>query len=328
MPQTQERSKHEQVGVGAGLPEGWTEAGPGRMATNPDPLRGGIIDRTIVGGEWFVIFNRPDLGTLEGFATRESAFEAFNRVIPASAALRTDISRVAASAVHVGDKICFDQSRFDVVVERISEAPDGAIGFHGNDETWSTWRKPLEIVWVDSALHDVLERSVDRRAAIETELAKSGLRMEYDPGSIPGEGHVLVSIGTGEWADAPTDAVAALAREWSDLTDQAEAETDSHLNLRDAAPASTEQRSMDAAHVDFEQANFVLYEKSSAVNIRVTGIEEAIAAIDDAGPDSVLKVVVHGGAEQDVWRAAGDEYVDHAFSVAVEQVREARSFRP
>jgi len=28
------------------LPEGWTEASPGGMATNPDPLKGGIIDRT------------------------------------------------------------------------------------------------------------------------------------------------------------------------------------------------------------------------------------------------------------------------------------------
>ncbi|MFM0265631.1 hypothetical protein PQQ76_25915, partial [Paraburkholderia sediminicola] len=168
----------------------------------------------------------------------------------------------------------------------------------------------------------------DRRDAIEKELAKSGLRMEYDPGSIPGEGHVLVSIGTGEWADAPTDAIAALARQWSDLTDQAEADTENHLNLRDAAASSTEPRSVHAQDVDFDQANFVLYEKSSEANVRVTGIEEAIAAIDDAGPDAVLKVVVDGGVEQDVWRAAGDEYVDHAFSAAVEQVREARSFRP
>ncbi len=30
------------------LPEGWTEASPGGLATNPDPLTGGIIDRAIV----------------------------------------------------------------------------------------------------------------------------------------------------------------------------------------------------------------------------------------------------------------------------------------
>ncbi|MFM0265476.1 hypothetical protein PQQ76_25140, partial [Paraburkholderia sediminicola] len=167
MSETQERNKHEKMLVGAGVPEGWTEASPGGMATNPDPLNGGIIDRTIVGAEWFVIFNRPNLETLEGFTSRESAFEAFNRAIPASAMLRSDISRVAASEVHVGDKICFDQSRFDVVVERISEAPDGAIGFHGNDETWSTWRKQQDIVWVDSTIHNALVQAAEDRAAHE-----------------------------------------------------------------------------------------------------------------------------------------------------------------
>lgn len=58
------------------LPDGWSEASPGGLATNPDPITGGIIDRTIACGEWFVIFHNEDLSTLEGFATRDQAFAA------------------------------------------------------------------------------------------------------------------------------------------------------------------------------------------------------------------------------------------------------------
>jgi hypothetical protein len=46
--------------------------------------------------------------------------------------------------------------------------------------------------------------------------------MEYDPGAIPGEGHVLIQIESGEVVDEPDEAIARLAREWSDLTDEAE----------------------------------------------------------------------------------------------------------
>jgi hypothetical protein len=70
------------------LPEGWTEAAPGGMATNPDPSTGGIIDRTIADGKWFVVFHRDGLETLEGFPTRQSAFEAFHNAIHRQAAAR------------------------------------------------------------------------------------------------------------------------------------------------------------------------------------------------------------------------------------------------
>lgn len=60
------------------LPAGWTEASPGGLATNPDPLTGGIIDREIVNGKWFVVFGPDELPTLEGLATRRAAFEAFD----------------------------------------------------------------------------------------------------------------------------------------------------------------------------------------------------------------------------------------------------------
>lgn len=64
-----------------GLPPGWTESRPGGLATNPDPNIGGIIDRTFVHNDWFIVFHRDELEVLEGFASRELAFEAFHRVI-------------------------------------------------------------------------------------------------------------------------------------------------------------------------------------------------------------------------------------------------------
>lgn len=47
------------------------------MATNPDPQNGGIIDRTIATNEWFIVFNRDNLATIEGLVSRKVAFELF-----------------------------------------------------------------------------------------------------------------------------------------------------------------------------------------------------------------------------------------------------------
>lgn len=57
------------------ISKGWTEATPGGLLCNPN-AGGGIIDKAIVSGEWFVIFN-DDRQTIEGFETRDDAVEAF-----------------------------------------------------------------------------------------------------------------------------------------------------------------------------------------------------------------------------------------------------------
>ena len=50
---------------------------------------------------------------------------------------------VNASAVKVGDTLCFGNPAQQVTVERISEArADGSIGFHGNNDTWSSFYRP------------------------------------------------------------------------------------------------------------------------------------------------------------------------------------------
>jgi hypothetical protein len=59
------------------LPEGWTEVAPGGLATNPDPVNGGIVDRTMITNEWFVIFNRDDLPLIENLTSRDQAFQIF-----------------------------------------------------------------------------------------------------------------------------------------------------------------------------------------------------------------------------------------------------------
>lgn len=63
------------------LPHGWTESRPGALACNADPELGGIIDRTIKTGEWFVIFNSDHIATIDGLPTREAAFEAYSKAI-------------------------------------------------------------------------------------------------------------------------------------------------------------------------------------------------------------------------------------------------------
>jgi len=59
------------------LPAGWSESYRGGMATNPDPQRGGIIDKAALSSEWFVVFNRDGLDVVEGLASRQAAFETF-----------------------------------------------------------------------------------------------------------------------------------------------------------------------------------------------------------------------------------------------------------
>lgn len=67
------------------LPPGWTESAPGGMATNTDPIAGGIVDKEIVSGEWFVIPENDtiDKKKLTGFKTRKAAFDAFAAALSA-----------------------------------------------------------------------------------------------------------------------------------------------------------------------------------------------------------------------------------------------------
>ena len=71
-----EKEKPEPARDDTYLPEGWDESTPGGMATNKDPVRGGIVDNEIVSGKWFVVPENEAIGTLEGFATRKDAFDA------------------------------------------------------------------------------------------------------------------------------------------------------------------------------------------------------------------------------------------------------------
>lgn len=61
--------------------ENWKHLGPNAMATNTDPIYGGIIDSEIVSGLWFVIFNNDDFVMLDGFASKADAFAAWEKVV-------------------------------------------------------------------------------------------------------------------------------------------------------------------------------------------------------------------------------------------------------
>ena len=71
------------------LPAGWQESRPGALATNPDPVLGGIVDRTIVeqpdSKNWFVIPHYHRIKTLKGvlFTSRAEAFNALFAAIAA-----------------------------------------------------------------------------------------------------------------------------------------------------------------------------------------------------------------------------------------------------
>lgn len=60
--------------------EGWKFSESG-MACNADPQLGGIIDKAIVSGLWFIIFNDNALDVIEGLHSQEEAFEVFNDTI-------------------------------------------------------------------------------------------------------------------------------------------------------------------------------------------------------------------------------------------------------
>ena len=52
---------------------GWTESRTGGLLCN-HAKNGAIIDQAVKSGEWFAV---TDAGTLEGYATREDAVEAY-----------------------------------------------------------------------------------------------------------------------------------------------------------------------------------------------------------------------------------------------------------
>ena len=85
------------------LPSGWEESQPGRIATNPDPVTGGIIDRADVSGKWFVIPNNDAIPKLVGFATRQEAFDA----------MEAAVKKLQAPAAKVGDALTGDE--FDAI---------------------------------------------------------------------------------------------------------------------------------------------------------------------------------------------------------------------
>ncbi len=56
------------------MAEEWNHVAEDAMATNRDPIVGGIIDKEIVSGKWFVIPNNDAISQVEGLETKADAF--------------------------------------------------------------------------------------------------------------------------------------------------------------------------------------------------------------------------------------------------------------
>lgn len=110
-----------------GLPFGWSESGPGGMATNLGQ-DGGIVDVNPVMKKWFVIFNRSDLEPTDPqFDTRLQAFEHYMATMRQYKGLEfepslgaQEIERVATMAeaqaehrLNSGGRLLFDDGMFD-----------------------------------------------------------------------------------------------------------------------------------------------------------------------------------------------------------------------
>ena len=67
--------KAKPIAKKASLPEGWKGFVNG-IATNEDPISGGIIDKEIVSGKWFVIAQNDAIENMEDFDTQQEAFDA------------------------------------------------------------------------------------------------------------------------------------------------------------------------------------------------------------------------------------------------------------
>lgn len=51
----------------------WNHIAPEAIATNKDPILGGIVDKNIVSGLWFAIPNSDHIEMAEGFKTKQEA---------------------------------------------------------------------------------------------------------------------------------------------------------------------------------------------------------------------------------------------------------------
>ena len=135
------------------VPDGWTETPGGTMIANKDPLTGGIIDKAIASGKWFVIFNREDLSAIEDLPSREAAFAAFSEVI--------------ARAKKPAMREIPDEKELD------RAASDGyAAGMHGKTTppAWVEFNKDLLSAWNDGVARgkaDAANAPADHAAGLD-----------------------------------------------------------------------------------------------------------------------------------------------------------------
>lgn len=81
------------------LPDGWAGRVDG-MATNTDPVNGGIVDQNPEG--WFVVPNADGIGTLEGYPTQQAAIDALAEAVAKKLAAGVPPSLVVLTGTELG----------------------------------------------------------------------------------------------------------------------------------------------------------------------------------------------------------------------------------
>lgn len=172
-----------QAVVGGDLPAGWTEQSPGGMATNKDPENGGIVDKVIGVNEWFVVFNREGMETIDGLASRADAFRAF------AAAIEKADSRPVAGADFTIQQVASAMARWDkesvpYSIPEINNAVNFAV-----DQGWVSRRSTTQVGWTQAGI-DMLNADNLRGLG---ELARELVPVEFKSVDSDGEGFNFVA---------------------------------------------------------------------------------------------------------------------------------------
>ena len=112
------------------LPEGWSGSTEG-VATSKDPETGGIVDKSIVSGEWFAVPNKAGAATLEGFKTQADAIAALRKAAdkPVEAPAKAD--PFANNTLFTSDAVAKARARLKSKLNQLNSGFDPELAMDG-----------------------------------------------------------------------------------------------------------------------------------------------------------------------------------------------------
>lgn len=151
--------------VQSALPEGWSEVTPGGMATNPDEVRGGIVDVEIVSGKWFAIFNNDAIPNVNGLESRAAALAAVE-----SALAKLDSEQTAGSDPVTIEQVADVMTRWDkdvLYAQTDANAEAGRIMVAAVENGWVSRRSTTQVDWTQVGVDALKAARADSEAAQE-----------------------------------------------------------------------------------------------------------------------------------------------------------------